>query len=219
VPRRCFGGITRVQPESVRSDSTPLKPGRVRAGLQEAFPDAVWAVDQGEHCTYALHYLKIDSPDRFHTMIGLASMGSGIGVGIGARHARRDRPVVIVCGDGGYAMHAGEILTCVEHGIDVILAVINDGRWNMVFHGFQAVFGRMPDELPTHVADLAGVARNFGALGIRIERPEDLDPARLRALSRRGRPLLLDIRIDPSLALSLESRTASLKDFAEGGAR
>jgi thiamine pyrophosphate-dependent acetolactate synthase large subunit-like protein len=200
-------------------DTVPLAPARVLQSLQAAFPDALFTVDQGEHCAYAIHHLRIEEPDRFRTMVGLASMGSGIGVGIGAARALTDRRVVAICGDGSFAMHPGEILTCVEHGIDVILVVFNDGRWNMVHHGFKAVFGRMPDELPSRVADIAGVAESFGAIAHRIVTPTDLDPDRLRRLAVRGRPLVLDVRFDSSQALSLSSRSASLRELRTRGAR
>jgi acetolactate synthase-1/2/3 large subunit len=218
-PRRDVRGIVRTRPESAFSDAVPLKQPRVLRALQEAFPDAIFTADQGEHCAFAVHYLSIDRPDGFRSMVGLASMGTGFGIGIGLRHARRDRPVVCISGDGGFAMHAGEILTCVEHGIDVVLVVMNDGRWNMVHHGFSSIFGRVPDEFPGRVANLAGVAESFGAIGVVIEAPEDLNPALLRALAGRGRPVLLDVRIDPDDALSIESRIASVKSFTEGDAR
>lgn len=221
VVRPTLGGIERVQPARLaRTDVPMLDPAVVFAGLEAAFPDATWAVDQGEHCAYALHYLTVDGPDRFRTMVGLASMGSGIGVAIGMRQADPSRTVVGVCGDGSFAMHAGEILTCVQHGIGVVLAVINDGRWNMVHHGFRKVFGRLPSGLPDHVADLAGVARDFGAVGARIDTPDALRLERLRALAESGRPVVLDIRIDPSRALSVDSRSAALVELAaSGGAR
>ncbi|HEX4448359.1 MAG TPA: thiamine pyrophosphate-binding protein [Polyangiaceae bacterium] len=211
-PLREVTGIRRV------ADDAPAVPGLLRpamvfAKLQEAFPDAFWAADQGEHCAYAIHYLQIDEPNQFRTMLGFVSMGTGIGLAIGARAAQQNRTVIGVCGDGGFAMHAGEVLTCVEHGIDVILVVINDGKWNMVNHGFASVYGRAPQELPSHVADLAGVAREFGAVGVRIEQPEDLDPERLRALASLKRPVVLDVRVDTSLSLSVQSRSASFKEF------
>jgi acetolactate synthase-1/2/3 large subunit len=212
-PLREVTGIRRIDDGSPSSASGPLKPGPVFAALQDAFPDAFWACDQGEHCAYAIHYLRIDEPNQFRTMLGFASMGTGIGLAIGARAAQQTRTVIGICGDGGFAMHAGEVLTCVEHGIDVILVIINDGRWNMVNHGFASVYGRAPKEMPTHVADLAGVARDFGAVGVRVDRIEDLDRERLRSLAKLGRPVVLDVRIDPSLALSVESRSASFKEF------
>ncbi len=216
-PLREVAGIRRVDEDSSASDQVPLRPARVFAALQEAFPDAFWASDQGEHCAYALHYLRIDEPNQFRSLVGFVSMGTGIGLAIGARVAMPRRTVIGVCGDGGFAMHAGEVLTCVEHGIDVILVILNDGRWNMVHHGFQSVFGREPKGMPVRVADLAGVARDFGAVGVRIERPEDLDIDRLRELAGLGQPLVLDVRIDASFALSVESRSASFKNIVAGG--
>lgn len=201
--------------EARRSDAVPLKPQRVLAALSRAFPRAVWCSDIGEHMGMAQHYLSVESAADFHVMSGLGSMGSGIGAAIGIKQASPERTVVAIVGDGGFNMHAGEILTCVESGIDVVFAVFNDGRWNMVDHGFRAVFGRAPASMPRDVADLAGVARGYGALGVRIETPDDLAPAALRRLAGRGRPLVLDIRVDPEESLSVETRSAALVHAAE----
>jgi acetolactate synthase-1/2/3 large subunit len=189
----------------------PLQPGRVVRALESAFPHAFWTCDQGEHTAHAIHYLPIDEPDQFRTMIGLAAMGSGIGLALGAKCALPDRVVVGICGDGCFAMHAGEILTCVESGIDVVLAVFNDGRYNMVNHGFAAVFGRTPTTLPHGVADIAGVARAFGAVGVRVETADHLAPTALRRLVSLRRPVVLDIRIDPTPSLSAHSRSAAFR--------
>jgi acetolactate synthase-1/2/3 large subunit len=214
-------------PYAVRTARVPeprpggrLAPARVLSALQAAFPEAMWTVDQGEHCAYAIHHLRIEEPDRFRTMVGLASMGSGIGIGIGAAHALRGRRrVIALCGDGCFAMHPGEVLTCVEHGIDVVFVVFNDGRWNMVHHGFKAVYGRMPERLPAQVADIAGVAASFGAASMRVETEEDLGVERLRAAATPGRPVLFDIRFDPSVGLSVASRSAALRQLKAGGAK
>ncbi|MDP9151034.1 MAG: thiamine pyrophosphate-dependent enzyme [Myxococcota bacterium] len=141
----------------------------------------------GEHLTMALHFLRIDEPSRFHALTGLGSMGSGIGSAIGIKHALPHATVVAVCGDGGPAMHAGELLTCVENQIGVVFAVFNDGRWNMIHHGFRSVYGRLPPSLPSRVADLAAVAKGFGAVSAIIRRPEDLQPGRLRRHFTRSR--------------------------------
>src|SRR5262249_43917198 len=119
------------------------------------------------------------------------------------------------CGDGGFSMHAGELLTCVERGIAVFYVVFNDGRWNMVDHGFKAAFGRLPKGMPARIADIGGVAAAFGALGVRIELPEELDPTTLRAYASVGRPVVLDVRIDPQEVLSVASRSNSLRQFVQ----
>lgn len=115
-------------------------------------------------------------------------------------------------------MHAGEVLTCVENGLGVVFAVFNDGRYNMIHHGFAAVYGRSPRGLPTMTADLALMATSFGAVGLRVERPEQLDAQHLRRLTREGRTVLLDIRFDASVSLSADTRSASLRQSAFGGA-
>jgi acetolactate synthase-1/2/3 large subunit len=222
LPRDVGRPLRAVEPGVRRRDVEPrsraLHPGRVMNALQAAFPDAFFAVDIGEHCAHALHWLSIDRPDQFRSMVGLAAMGTGIGTAMGARHARRDRPVVGICGDGGFLMYAGEIATCVEHDIDIVLVVMNDGGYNMINHGFERVFGRVPGCLPRRSADLAGVARDLGAIGVRIETERDLHPARLRALTELGGPVVLDVRFDASVALSVESRSSSLQKVAFGGA-
>ncbi|MET0591356.1 MAG: thiamine pyrophosphate-binding protein [Polyangiaceae bacterium] len=212
-------GIQRHRPADALSDSAPVKPARVLSALQRAFPDAYWLADQGEHCAFALHYLQIEDPDRFRSLLGWASMGSGFGAAIGFKHARPDDRVICVCGDGGFLMHAGEIVTCVEQGIGIMLVVFNDGRLNMVHHGFQAVFGRRPEALPSHVADIAQVATALGAKGVRIDSPDQLSPKKLERLAEYRGPIVLDVRIDPNYALSADSRSASLRSAAFGGAR
>lgn len=197
------------------SSSIPLKPQRALYALSEAFPDAVWCSDIGEHLTMALHYLRIDSPSRFHAMTGFGSMGSGIGAAIGMKTARPEATVIGLCGDGGLAMHAGEILTCVENQLGVIFAVFNDGRWNMIQHGFNTVYGRLPPGLPSRVADFAAIAEGFGAVGVTIERPDQLRSDALRELARSTRPVILDIRIDPSESFTAESRAAAIRHFAQ----
>ena len=70
-------GIERYRITDAVSNAVPLKPARVLTSLQQAFPDAFWFTDQGEHCAFALHYLAIDQPERFRSLLGWASMGSG----------------------------------------------------------------------------------------------------------------------------------------------
>ena len=210
-------GIERFRIGDSSSNEVPLKPARVLASMQQAFPRAYWFADQGEHCAFALHYLAIDEPERFRSLLGWASMGSGFGAAIGFQHARPGERVEL--GDQlEPAGHAGEVLTCVENRINLVLVVFNDGRYNMVHHGFQAVFGRRPDALPSLVSDLAGVARALGAKGVRIETPQELAADSLKRITDHDGPVVLDVRIDPEFALSVGSRSASLRHAAFAGA-
>lgn len=190
--------------------ASPLEPGCVLAALQRALPpSAIFTVDIGEHAAFAVHHLRVDSADRFHLNAGLGSMGSGLCSAIGIKLARPEVPVVAIVGDGGFAMHAGELLTCVEAGIGVVFVVFNDGCYRMCDLGFDAVYGRRPRGLPSTMVDLAAVATAMGAVGVRVERESDLPE-----LVMTRRPVVLDVRIDARQQLSLGTRTASIKHFA-----
>src|SRR5262249_536595 len=93
--------------------------------------------------------------------------------------------------------------------------VFNDGRWNMVEHGFHEAFGRLPKGMPARVADISGVATAFGAVGVRIELPDELSPAALRGYAAIGRPVVLDVRIDPQESLTVASRSSMLRQFVQ----
>ena len=214
--RRQVSGIEVVEPGAARSQQVPLHPARVLTALQRAFPDAFFAADVGEHAVLAFHYLRIDDPRQFRSLWGLGAMGSGIGMAIGTKQANPDKTVVCICGDGGFAMHAGDLLSCVDQGIDVIFAIMNDGCWNMVEHGFASVYGRSPSTMPERPADLAAVARAYGAVSARVETPADLEPERLRSLTESRRPVVLDIRTNPRVALSSTGRNEAMRRNAQG---
>ncbi|HEX9294398.1 MAG TPA: thiamine pyrophosphate-binding protein [Polyangiaceae bacterium] len=211
-PLRVISGCRSVREELATSSAVPLKPQRVLKALAETFPGATWCCDIGEHLTMALHYLRVDEPSRFHAMVGLGSMGSGIGTAIGIREAFPDRRVVAICGDGGLAMFAGDLLTCVENEIGVVFAVFNDGRWNMVEHGFRVVHGEVPRGFPSRMPDLAMVARGFGANALRISSLDGL--TLLQSYGNTRSPLVLDIQIDPTESVSRDTRAASMRHFA-----
>ncbi len=198
------------KPWAVDAPAGTVKPQAAVLALGEAFPGAVFLTDIGEHMGFAQHYLSVDGPDRFHCFSALGSMGSGLGAAIGIKHAKPSETVIAFVGDGGFNMHVSELLSCVEHHIGVVFVVFNDGRWNMVEHGFRAVFRREPSSLPKQVADLAAVARGYGADGEVIDCAELLAPERLRSLARPGVPLVLDVRVDPSESLSDVTRSSAL---------
>ncbi len=214
VPR--IGGGVRRKEWSALTPAGLVKPQAALERLSTIFPNAIWCSDIGEHMGMAQHYLTVDSPDRFHCMSGLGSMGSGLGAAIGIKHAQPHETVIAIVGDGGFNMQAGDVLTCVEQGIGVLFAVFNDGRWNMVEHGFRAVFKRAPDHLPQRVANLAAVARGYGAAAEVIDHVDQLNEHSLNRLVRSNGPVVLDIRIDPSETLSTDTRSAALRNLGAG---
>jgi len=199
-------------PEVLSSDKTPLHPARVMALLQETFPvDTIYTSDIGEHLMFATHYLRIDHPDGFVAHHGLGSMGSGIGAAIGAKHAKPHRPVVAICGDYGFQMFGMELATCVQYKIGVAFAILNDSRMRMVENGFEKLYGRhLPCDSP--LIDFAALGRAVGADGVVLESAADF--ARLKAMDRDPhKPLVMDIRTDPSAFFAVSGRVKHLSNF------
>jgi acetolactate synthase-1/2/3 large subunit len=122
---------------------------------------------------------------------------------LGAKLAAPDRPVVAVCGDGGFVMNASAVLTAVEYDIPVVWVVWNNFGYCAIRDQQLGYFGG-DRELATsftdpsgalYSADYAMMARSMGALGATVERPQDFAP-QLEAAIASGKPAVLDVRID-----------------------
>jgi acetolactate synthase-1/2/3 large subunit len=194
--KREFGVVRSLDPEQAAHGAHgQISPARACWELQQAMPrDTIYTGDIGQHLLFAIHYLCIDDPSAFITMLGLASMGSSIGAAIGAKLAAPTRPVVAICGDGAFAMQLGDVATAVKQRLPILVAVLNDRRYGMVELGHQGRYGRSPgfscDEL-----DITSLARGVGARGVRITRAGELDALALRRLLAAG-PVVIDFEID-----------------------
>ncbi len=177
-------------------DAFPIAPHRIVADLEEAAgPDATFVTDIGEHMLFALHYLTARGPDRFVVHLGLGSMTSGIASAVGMALGDRRRRIVCIAGDGGMAMAGMEILLAVEHRLPIVYAVFNDGRYNMVYHGYREICG---GEAPwsTPRVDFVRWAESVGAIGRLVTRAGEITARELDALTAAGLPVVLDVRQD-----------------------
>ena len=170
--------------------------------------------DIGEHMLFALHYLTARGPDSFDIHLGLGSMGSGIRCSaIGLAMGDPSRRVVCVCGDGGMQMAGMEAIVAVRERLPVVFAVFNDARYNMVYHGFRTLC-RREAKWDSPWIDFALWARSLGIPGLRINHPGELTAARLDLLATRNLPIVLDMRIDPSVRLNGAGRVERLQNMS-----
>ena len=202
------GGIERqVLPSSKRADR--IAPQDALAEIQEILPrDTIYSIDSGEHFLFAAHYLETHLPDAFVAMTGLGSMGQSIGAAIGAQLAFPARTVVAICGDGCFAMNAFEIATATAERLPIRVFVFNDERLGMVERGHRMVYGRSP-EFSTAPLDVCGVARGLGATVLCVKHPGQLRAARDTLRSAPG-PIVVDVRIDPEIAMPRRDRVAAM---------
>lgn len=199
--------------ETMNSDAVPIKPQRLMKDLREAVPeDGIFFVDSGNNMLWALHYLTITKPETFFIALGFASMGYSIAAAIGGKLAAPEKPVIAICGDGGFFMHGLEIATAVNYGIPAIWVILNDARLNMIYQAEK--LQKMPgiENCEFMPSDIAMVARGLGARGIRIETPGDIVPAVKEAIACRE-PTVLDVVIDRDEISPLKKRIEAIQKF------
>lgn len=191
----------------------PIAPHRVVADLVRAAPpSATFVTDIGEHMLFALHYLTSTRPDAFVIHLGLGSMGSGIGSAIGLALGNPDRPVVCICGDGGMQMAGMELLVAIRERLPVVFAVFNDGRYNMVHHGYRLTFG-CEAAFDAPIVDFVKWAESLGARGVRIDAPTEIGPSLFEGFRARG-PLVLDIRQDANIRIRGDGRLEAIRQMS-----
>src|SRR6516165_3898356 len=170
------------------ADDVPILPQRVIGELQRGLPeDAIVTCDAGENRIMMTHFYQTKSAEGFLQAAGSGPMGFGIPAALGAKLVHPDRPVVAVCGDGGFAMTMNGLMTAVEHDIPIVVIVFNNKALGWVLHGSGPFAAEFNDW------DHAAIARAMGCRGVRIEDPGAIAPALAEALASRA-PSVLDVR-------------------------
>lgn len=194
-----------------------IAPQRAVWEIQQVMPeDTIYVIDSGEHYFFATHYLRIDRPDSYLVMTGLGSMGSSFGGSIGARFARPERPVAVICGDGGFAMAGTEIITAAAEGLPIVYFVFNDERLGMVENGNLCVYGRTPS-YTTGPLNVVRFGRSVGARSMAAWNAGDiLNAQTLRSLEQG--PVVVDVHIDSTVQMPKNRRFAALAAVANSEA-
>ncbi len=182
------------------SDATPMRPERVCKEISDALPDdGVVVVDTGHNAMWAGMFLDINKPgQRFLRCAG--SLGWAFPAAIGAKYGAGDRPVVCFTGDGGLWYHFTELETAVSQNLPFV-TVVNDNRsFNQTQGGVRRAFadneGDGSNVWKFTDVDFAAVAQEMGAIGMRINRPDELGGAIEEAL-KADRPVIIDAKTDP----------------------
>ncbi len=158
---------------------------------------AIIVTDVGQHQMWIAQWYQPREPRSFITSGGLGAMGFGFPAAMGAKFGRPDRQVIAVVGDGGFLMTMQDLGTAVEHGQSLPIIILNNGALGMV-RQWQTFFyrGRLSSSILKN-PDFARLADVFGARGIRVERPEQVEPALREALATEGTPCVVDVICDP----------------------
>ncbi|MGY1433786.1 thiamine pyrophosphate-binding protein [Streptomyces reniochalinae] len=118
-------------------------------------------------------------------------IGQGLGMGIGAALARPDEPTVVLAGDGGLAVHLGELLTLAQERPRLTLLVFNDGGYG-VLRNMQDAYAERRSGVDLCTPDFAGLAAACGLPYARVAAPEEAAPVIGEAVAAHG-PTLVEV--------------------------
>jgi acetolactate synthase-1/2/3 large subunit len=200
-------------PTNLISPAKPILPQRLIHDIRSVVPrDGIFFIDAGNNTLWAIHYLQIYEPGTFQLALSYGPMGYSIPAAIGGKLAAPDRPVIAICGDGGFLMHGMEVSTAVQYDIPAIWIIMNDSRLNMIYQAESLQNRPGLDRYEFKPTDFSLVAKGLGALGFRVERPEDIVPTLQEALNSK-RPCVLDVVIDRDELSPIKDRIRSLQKF------
>ena len=124
-------------------------------------------------------------------------MGYGFPASIGAQFARPDKRVIDIAGDGSIQMNIQEMIVAVQHQLPIIIAILNNGFLGMVRQWQQLFWEKRYSHTCIDFApDFVKLAEAYGAVGIRVEKKVDVEPAIKKALSIKDKPIVIDFIIE-----------------------
>ena len=176
----------------------PLHPEYFTAALNRlATDDAVFTVDTGLNCVWAARYIQAKRDRRIIGSFNHGSMANALPQAIGAQFLYPDRQVIAMCGDGGFSMLMGDLLTIASYDLPVKIIVYNNGSLGFVSLEMRA--SGLPDwQTDMNNPNFARLAEAVGVRGIRIEQAGDVESSLQSAMQHKG-PVLLDVMTDPNV--------------------
>ena len=158
--------------------------------------NAIFTVDVGTPTVWAARYLKMTEGRRLIGSFSHGSMANAMPQAIGAQLEFPERQVIALCGDGGFAMLMGEILTIRQYNLPVKIVVFNNSSLGFVAMEMK-VAGLPPFGTDLDNPDFALMAEVMGIVGIRVETPEEVAPAIEKALAYNG-PVVINALVNPT---------------------
>lgn len=181
------------------ADSTEvIKPQAVVQKLWEVTGgDAFVTSDVGQHQMWAAQYYGFDKPRRWINSGGLGTMGVGLPYAMGVQMANPDATVACITGEGSIQMNIQELSTCKQYGLTPKVLCLNNRYLGMVRQWQQLDYSsRYSESYMDALPDFVKLVEAYGHVGMRIDKPGDVDGAIREAFSLKDRLVFMDFITD-----------------------
>ena len=167
---------------------------RLYAAIKEK--DYYITTEVGQHQMWAAQFIGFEKPNHWLTSGGLGTMGYGLPAAAGVQIAHPDALVIDVAGEASILMNIQEMSTVIQHRLPVKIFILNNQymgmvrQWQELLHG-----GRYAESYTDSLPDFVKLAEAFGAVGLRAEKPTNLDGLIAEMIAVK-RPVIADIVVD-----------------------
>ncbi|KQS97939.1 MULTISPECIES: acetolactate synthase 3 large subunit [unclassified Rhizobium] len=157
--------------------------------------DTYITTEVGQHQMWAAQFYGFEQPNRWMTSGGLGTMGYGFPAAIGVQVAHPDALVIDIAGDASIQMCIQEMSCAVQHNLPVKIFILNNQYMGMVRQWQQLLHGnRLSNSYTEAMPDFVKLAEAYGGVGIRCDKPADLDAAILQMIDSPA-PVIFDCRV------------------------
>ncbi len=157
--------------------------------------DTYITTEVGQHQMWAAQYYKFEEPNRWMTSGGLGTMGYGIPAAVGVQVAHPESLVIDIAGKSSTMMTVQELSTAAQYDLPIKIFILNNEymgmvrQWQELLHG-----GRYSHSYAEALPDFVKLAEAFHGVGLRAEKPEELDDLIIQMIET-PKPVILDCRI------------------------
>ncbi|MFE0019478.1 thiamine pyrophosphate-binding protein [Amycolatopsis sp. NPDC059021] len=183
------------------SDANPIHPYRLVHEINEFLTeDSIYIGDGGDIVTFSGQVVQPKSPGHWMDPGPLGTLGVGIPFVLAAKHARPDKEVVALFGDGAFSLTGWDFETLVRFDLPFVGIVGNNSSMNQIRYGQAAKYGLPRERVGNTLGDVRydEFARMLGGYGEEVRDPQDIAPA-LRRARESGKPSLINVWVDPDV--------------------
>jgi acetolactate synthase-1/2/3 large subunit len=155
--------------------------------------------DVGQHQMFAAQFYPFEEPRRWINSGGLGTMGFGLPAAMGVQQAFPDAAVACITGEASIQMCIQELATCRQYDLPLKIILLNNGYMGMV-RQWQEFFydGRYSHSYVDALPDFVKLTESFGHVGMRVDKPTDLEGAMAEAFAMKDRLVFMEVVVDPS---------------------